>query len=845
MNATLSIARRDLRGGIRGFWVFLACLALGVAAIAAVGSVRKAISEGLAREGAVILGGDAELRLTYRGASEAERAWAEARAEALSEVVDFRSMVTIERGGDRERALVQVKGVDAAWPLAGTAGLDPAIPLAEALAGRDGLPGAVAEPVLLDRLGIAPGDRIRLGRQDFVVMAALTREPDAGTAGFSLGPRVVVARAALEGSGLLAPGTLYESALRLRVPAGADLDVLRAELRRDLPDSGIRWRDRRNGAPGIQTFVDRLGAFLVLVGLASLAVGGIGVSAAVRAYLEGKTGTIATLRTLGAGADTIFAVYLLQTGLLTLLGIAAGLLLGTGIPLLLAPLLAAELPVPALFDVYAAPMVEAGLYGLLVALVFTLWPLARARDIRAAALFRDLAENARRWPAPAFVALVAGLVALLVLLAAWFSGLWTLALWASGGVLVTLGALLLAARGVRWLARRLARSPLARGRPALRLALGAVAGPGGETAGAVLSLGLGLTVLAAVGQIDANLNRLVAEELPGRAPAYFFVDIQNDQLPGFRAEAERFPGVSEVATAPMLRGIITHVKGVPAAEAPIDPSVSWAIRGDRGVTYSAAPPPGTRLTEGAWWPADYQGPPLVSFSDEVGRGFGLKIGDEITVNVLGRDITAKVASFRVVDFREMGINFLMVFDPGVMQGAPHTHIATVYAEADAEGPLLRALADPFPNVTAVRVRDAISRVTEALSDLATATRWGAAVVLLTGIVVLVGAAAAGEARRIYEAAVLKTVGATRGRILASFAIRSALLGGAAGTVAILAGAAAGWGVMVFVMEGTYAFEPVSALLVVLGGAAASLLAGLLFALRPLAARPARVLRARD
>ncbi|MEM9048453.1 MAG: FtsX-like permease family protein [Pseudomonadota bacterium] len=844
MSVAFRIARRELRGGLKGFRIFLACLALGVGAIAAVGSVRMAIQEGLSREGAAILGGDIELEFTYRYASDAERAWMEARAEQVSEIADFRSMVSVETpDGDRDRALVQVKGVDSLYPIYGSVALDPPIALAQALRGDD-KPGLIAEQVLVDRLGLEIGDTVRLGVQDFTLRAVLLREPDAAAAGLGFGPRVIVTTEGLAESGLLAPGTLFETKYRLRVAEGTNLTALRFALQEAFPDAGIRWRDRRNGAPGVANFVERLGAFLILVGLASLAVGGVGVSAAVRAYLDAKTETIATLKTLGAQGNMIFAIYFAQIGALTLFGIALGLALGTGLPALAGPFLDDVLPVPALFSVYAAPMIEAAVYGLLVALIFTLWPLARARDIRAAALFREVG-GASGWPRPIYVAMVVVLTATLVLLAAWFAGVWALAFWAAFGVLVSLALLYLSARGARWIARRLARSRLTRGRPALRLALASVGGPGGETASVVLSLGLGLTVLASVGQIDANLRGLIDRDLPDVAPAYFIVDIQNHQLDGFLETARAQTGVTKIETAPMLRGIVTHLNGVPAREAQIDPAAAWVLRGDRGVTYSAAQPPGSDITEGSWWPSDYDGPPLVSFADEEGRELGLKIGDTISVNVLGRDITATVANFRVVNFRDMGINFLMVFDPQVMAGAPHTHLATVEATPEAEGPLLRAVAEAYPNITAVRVRDALGRVTEALGDLATATRWAAAAVLVTGFVVLIGAAAAGERRRIYESAVLKTLGATRRRILSSFALRAALLGLAAGLVALLAGAAGGWSVITFVMQAEFTLEPGSAVLVVVGGAAASLIAGLGFALRPLAARPARVLRARE
>ncbi|SIO53305.1 putative ABC transport system permease protein [Rhodovulum sp. ES.010] len=832
------IARRELRGGLRGFYIFLACLALGVAAIAAVGSVRESIEAGLKREGAVLLGGDAEMSLTYRYAEPAERAWMEEVSTELSEVVDFRSMVVVERDGETERGLTQVKGVDDAYPLYGAVDLEPAMPLGAALAGD----GAVMERVLADRLGLVPGDGFRLGTADYTLSAVLLREPDGAGDGFGLGPRLILRTEALEGSGLLQPGTLFETKYRLALPEGADMAALEARADAAFADKGMRWRDARNGAPGMTRFVDRMGSFLVLVGLAGLAVGGVGVSAAVRAYLDGKTEVIATLKTLGAEGRTIMLAYLMQIGALAGLGIAIGLVLGALAPLAFAPFIQARLPVPAEMTVHVGPLAEAALYGALTALLFTLWPLARTEEVRAAALFRDVSGRVRAWPRPVYVGATVALAAALIGVAAWFSGVPELALWSAFGIVAALGLLVLAAWGLRRLARRLARARAVRGRTALRLALGAVGGPAGETTSVVLSLGLGLSILAAVGQIDANLRSAIQQELPEVAPSYFVVDIQGDQLDGFLDRLETDPGVSRVETAPMLRGVITRINGRPAKEVAGD---HWVIRGDRGVTYSATPPEGTIVNGGEWWPGDYDGPPVMSFADEEAEEIGLEIGDEVTVNILGRDITAEVTSFREVDFSTAGIGFVIAMNPGALQAAPHTHIATVYAEPEAEAAILRDLASAYPNITAIRVRDAVDRVGEVLASLAAAITYGASATLVTGIIVLIGAAAAGERTRVFESAVLKTVGAVRGQVLAYFALRSAMLGAAAGAVAIVAGGLAGWAVMEFVMMGGYDFEPVSALAIVLGGALATLLAGLAFAWRPLAARPARVLRARE
>ena len=834
------IARRELRGGLRGFRVFLSCLILGVAAIAAVGSVRESIRAGLEREGATILGGDAELELTYRFAEPEELAWMQANSTAVSELVDFRSMAVFGAGEDAERGLTQVKGVDGAYPLLGAVRLEPDIPLAEALAGAGDLPGAVMAPLLIDRLGMVLGDTFRLGTKEFILTARLDYEPDDAGGGFGLGPRTIVLTSDLESSGLLQPGSLYDTEYKLRLPPDADLDALEAEAEGTF--TGVRWRDRRNGAPGVERFVERLSSFLVLVGLAGLAVGGVGISSAVRAYLERKTEVIAILKTLGADNRTIFLTYFIQIGFLTVLGLIAGLALGAALPLVFAPILEARLPVPAAFSVHIRPLAEAALYGVLAALIFTLWPLARIEEVRAATLFRDAGGSDRRLPRRLWIIITAILFAALVGTAATLSGLWTLTLGAAGGLLGAFAILVLAANGVRRLSQRAAKSAVVRGRSALRLAFGSVGGPGSEATSVVLSLGLGLTVLAAVGQIDANLRSAIDRDLPQIAPSFFMVDIQPDQIEEYRARLTSNEAVQKIESAPMLRGILTMINGRPAEEVAGD---HWVLRGDRGLTYSDRPPEGTKITQGDWWPEGYDGPPQVSFATAEASELGLKLGDEITVNILGRDITATITSFREVDFSTAGIGFVMSMSPGAIQGAPHTFIATVYADEAADAAILRDISNAFPNVTSIRVRDAIDRVSEVLAGIAAAITYGAMVTLLTGGVVLIGAAAAGIHARTYEAAILKTVGASRRTILVSFTIRSALLGAAAGIVAIAAGALAGWGVMTFVMEASYTFEPVSALLIVAGGVLATLLAGLVFAWGPLAARPAQVLRARE
>lgn len=832
MSLAWAIARRELRGGLRGFWVLLACLALGVAAIAGVGTVRAAIQAGLTDQGAVLLGGDAQVEFTYRFATADERAYLDSIATKVSEIADFRSMAV----AGESRVLTQVKAVDDAYPLVGSVTLQGGTPLPQALANK----GAVMDRVLADQMGLKPGDRFALGSAEFTLGGILEREPDSATGGFALAPRTMVRLGDLTNSGLLAPGTLYDSAYRMILPPGTDLAALEEATKTALADSGHRWSDSRRAAPGVEAFVDRIGSFLILVGLAGLAVGGVGVASAVRAYLEGKIATIATLRTLGADGGLIFRAYLLQVAVLVGLGVVIGLILGAGLPVALAGLIEAALPFPADIALYPRPIAEAAFYGLVAAFLFALWPLAQTERVRAAALYRG--GIAGQWPRARYLLATALLAALLVGGSVVFSGVATLALGTAGGVAGALLVLALAAYGLQRLTRRLARGRFMRGRAALRLALASIGAPRAETTQVVLALGLGLSVLAAVGQIDSNLRSAIERDLPQKAPSFFFVDIQPDQIDPFLAQIKADPAVTEVESAPMMRGVVARINGQDAMTVAGN---HWVVRGDRGITYADAMPVGTTVTEGAWWPEGYTGPPQVSFAAEEAAEIGLKLGDTITVNVLGRDIEAEITSFREVDFSTGGMGFVLTFNKAALAGAPHSHIATVYSSGEAEAGILRGISKAFPNVTAIGVKAAIGRVTEALTAIAQATTLAAMATLITGFVVLIGAAAAGERARVYEAALLKVIGAARGRILWSFALRSILMGAAAGIVAIFAGGLAGWAVLTFVMDSDFSFDLGSALVIVLGGIAATLFAGLVFVWRPLAARPAGVLRAQD
>ncbi len=794
------LARRELRGGLSGFRVFLACLALGVAAIAAVGSVNESVVAGLRADARNLLGGDLEIQLAARPLTDDQRAWIAGRSAALSEVVTMRAMVRpLDRPG--QRSLVELKAVDGAYPLVGRIGLDPPMPLSTALAARDGVAGAVVDPALLDRLGASVGERLRLGEATVEVRAALVHEPDRVTSAFNLGPRFLVGDATLAASELVQHGSLTRHRTRVVLPDDADIERWTAGLKAAFPEAGWRVRDTREPAPGVTRFVDRMALFLTFVGLSALLVGGVGVANAIRAYVDGRVATIATFKCLGAPGRLVFSVYLLEVMVLAGLGVALGLVLGAILPLAGLAVAGDLLPVRIEPGIYAQPLLLAAAFGLLTALTFALWPLMRARTVHAGALFRQfvLPAAARLGPAGFLVlCAAAGCLALLTILSSsdrWFAFVFVV------GALAILAGLRLAAAGVRAVAARLPRPR----RSDVRLAIASLHRPGSATATAVVSLGLGIAVLVAVTLIEGAVRAQISDELPDSAPAFFFIDIQDSQVATFDTVVDGITGVDEVRRQPSLRGRITAIDGVPADDAAIDPDVRWAVRGERGVTTAPAPPDGTALAAGAWWPTDYRGEPLVSLDAGIARGFGVGVGDTITVNILGREITARIASLRRIDWEAIPFDFTLILDPASLAGAPITHLAAVFADPEAEAEIDRAVAAALPNVTAIRVRAAVETLNDIVAAIGDGIRAAGVITVLAGILVLAGAMAADERRRSYDAVVCKVLGATRGQLARVFAVEYGLLGLVTGMVATAIGTAVAWAVVTLRMGADWSF----------------------------------------
>lgn len=831
LRQALRLARRELRSGLRGFGVFLACLFLGVFAISAIGSFSAAAKAGLLADASALLGGDLEIRNMHRPLSDQQRNFINSRGET-SEVIEMRTMA----GNAQKdlRALVELKAIDDRYPLYGQIGIEPAQSMYQAL----GQQGALVEASLLQRLELQIGDRLQIGDLQLQVSGILKAEPDRNVRPFYLGPRVMISSADLTATGLMRPGSLVTYRNRIKLPDPGQAEQVIAELEQEYPDAGWRVQTWQKAAPRVRMVLDRLGTNLTLLGLCALLVGGLGVSGAVRGYLDGKIMHIATMKCLGASRQVIFSTYLLQVLFLGGLGAGAGLIAGGALPYLLVWSFGEQIPIPLHPSIYPKVLLTAALFGLLIALIFSLKELGIARQVSPAVLFRGYSEREKKSPGRKIWFAIGAATLMLAALAYLTSGDQRLAGWFILGAVICFFVFRLLASAVIRLARQLPRPA----NPSLRLGLANIYRRGSPATSVLFSLGLGLTALVMIALVQANLGDLVDESLPEKAPAFFFLDIQPGQVKDFEQKLANIPSVTQIERYPTLRGRITEIKGIPVERAQIAPNVQWAVRGDRFLSYAADMPKGAKLGGGEWWPVDYRGPAKISLTADIAKGFNLQIGDTLTVNVLGRKITAEVANLRVVDWSTLELNFAILFTPGVLENAPQTHLAAVHVLPAGENEVFRAISGQFPNISAISTRELLSNVSRTIGRIGTAFNAMAAVTLLSGFLVLAGAVSADQHRRIHDAVIFKVCGATRRDILLAFATEFVLLGLAAGSISAIAGGLAAAGILKGPMNLEFNLHPLVILATLAAGIALTLLLGLAGTWRALGQKPATYLR---
>ncbi len=809
----LRLALREVRYGMNGFYVFIACVALGVMVITGVGALSDSLRLGFERQGEVILGGDVAMSRTHRRAEDNERAWM-LKQGIVSETATMRTMARRPDGSDQ--ALAELKGVDQAYPLAGTVVLADGVTVAQALFEKQGV--AIAS-ILLERLNLKVGDQLSLGSITVPITGIIESEPDNITDRLTYGPRVLISLATMERTGLVQPGSLvrwrYSLNLGDESTSAALIPQFKSAIDASLPQSGYTITDRRDPSPRVTRTLERLRQFLTLLGLTALLVGGVGVANAVATFIDRRRKVIATFKSLGATSGKIFSVFLIQVMCMAAIGVALGLTLGYCVPLVLNALYGDALPIRAELTISPWSVISAAAYGFLVALVFTLWPLGRAELVRAGVLFRDEVGGEQVWPRPRIIVLTVVSVLALALLAILSSDSQRIAIYFCLGLVAMFGLFLGLGILVTRVAQRVPRSRI----PEIALAIGNIGAPGGLTRSIVLSLGAGLSLLVAVALTDASLVRELTARIPETSPTYFVLDLPKGEEGAFRDLVQRVAPGSDFRDAPMLRGRLVRLKDTPVEQIKVAPEAEWVLNGDRGLSYSDTVPEGSHVVAGEWWPADYNGEPLVSFETELAEHLGLKIGDTVTVNVLGRNVTARISNLREVKWESLAINFVMVFSPNTLRAAPHNLLATItIPNADdlaRDADLARTISRTFPSVTAIRVKDAIDSFNAVFQKVMVAVRAAGSVTLLAGALVLAGALATAQRRRIKQAVILKAIGATRRRILLSHTAEYTILAVVTAIVAVILGTISAWVVVTQIMDAEFTFSG-SAVLAALG-----------------------------
>ena len=838
----LRVALTDLRGDIRRFGVLLACLALGVATIAIVGSVGTALQSALSRDARVVLGGDLEAQLSYRGATAEERALFASLGQ-VAEVIEVSGRARAEGGS----SFVSLRAVDAGYPLLGSVTYDAggdtaALPLL--LAERNGSFGAVADPLLFDRLGLAPGDSIEIGKARFELRARLENLPDQVTQGFQLGAPVLLSLEGLAATGILEPGVLARYRYKLLLD-GTDFAAASARIEAAFPDAGWQLRSPTDATEDLARAFDIFSRFLTIVGLSSLLVGGVGVANAVAAYITERQRSIATMRSLGATNARIMLHFLAQVMVLVAAGVAMGLLLGVAVTLLALPVIGGMLSIALPPSVAPVSLLIAGAFGFLTGFAFAFLPLARATTIRPATLFRSAGaaiegglgwrDLLRPWIAVPLLLAAAALLAL----AAAITPRPQLIFWYSVGAVTAFSVLRLAAFGLQRLLRLLPPPPGAW----LRNALKSIYRPGAPAPTVILSLGLGLALLLLIALIDANLRGQLNDEVVRDAPSFVFMDLFEDEVAELTAFTEVEPLAQGFAATAMLRAAITAINGAPVQPpGSLPENLRFLFEGETPLTWAADLPVRSEITAGEWWPADPAGAQLVSVFEDLREPLGLELGDTITFTMFGDPLTATIANFRDFEWRGGDINFSLVLSPGPIESFPMSYIGMLKASPGQEGALQPLLIERFPDLIFLPVGDALAAVAAILSTLTNAVAIVGGLAVLSGVFVLAGALAAGRQQREADATVMKVLGATRRDVVIAYLVEYGLLGVLSALLATLLGGLGAWAFVSFVLEISFRLDPGLLALVVTAAVALTILTGMLTTWSALSTRPAQFLR---
>ncbi|MCW9035245.1 MAG: hypothetical protein OQJ97_13570 [Rhodospirillales bacterium] len=829
----LRIAARDMRGGARGLWLLVGGVFIGAAAVALVGATSQSLMDGARSGGLESVGGDLSLRLYHRPPSEAELAVIGQEGE-VSITTELRPMARSLKS-DGAPLLVELKGVDQKYPLYGAVELKPAADLYQTLAQQEGVYGAVADQALFESLGLRPGDRLKIGKAQYQLRGTLVVEPDRAFRAFTLGPRLMVLSESLPTTGIADVGSDIYYYTRVKLSPKADGKASLDRIDQAFPQSGWRMVNAHNGVPGVERTLAMAHVLLLFIGLGVMLVGGAGISGAVRAHVAEKMHTIAILKSIGSPP----VVVTLAIGLEVLAAASIGALLGVGLgafgPALVASALVDQLPFSLEATPNIKPLVAAGLFGVLVAALFAWWPLMRVQNMGSQVLLRQrVTHQSGKLDAKGWFGVVV-ILSILVLLVFWVSPLPLLTV----GFLVGALALAVFYYGLGIGLSRLAKV-LAKGKSAnVRLALSNLYREGAPTGPVVMALGLTLTLLVALDGIGNTASRHVQQTLPNSAPDLVAFSIKSEVAEQLRGELARSGVVERQRIMPFFHARVQAIGGVPVRDLKTPGSLNWVIRGDRGVSFAA------QLPKGGKWEEAQLNQPGFSVDEEVAKKLGLRLGDEITLNLGGEARSGLILNFRQVDWTGLDLDFPIIATPGTFKGLPYTYAASLKAKPGEEAKLEEFIKTRFPDVPLLRVADFLASLSVALEAIVTGLETAALMCGLAALVVLAGSVLQGLRERTNEAILFKVLGARRHQLLGQLLVEFLGLGTLVALSAVPLGLGVAFGVAQAAGLGSVSVSWSGG--IILAGAAilVTLLIGLAATLSAYTATPARILRDRS
>jgi putative ABC transport system permease protein len=879
------MAWRETSGAWRHFLYFFACIAIGVGALVGVSLFSKGVDRAITKEARGLLGGDLEIRVTHPLSLAGQTVLhsldeRDIEVTHVSELVAMAARLNLDPSVSQSTQIIELKAVEPTYPLYGAIRVDPVQPLETLLhpderrCGGHSCFGAVVQESLLIRMGLSVGDQLKIGQAMFLITGIVRIEPDRMANAFSLGPRVMIAQEGLQAAELIKPGSRVRERYLVKMPSDMPVEPLLSELRGRLAADSARISSYHTAQPQLRQFLDQLSRYLGLIGLTALFVGGLGVGTSIHAFLRDKLRTIAILKAVGADSATVVLTYVVQAILLGSVGSLAGILLGIafqrGLPPLMAGLFASDLleqlgVSSELSWSSIGSLVKGAVLGLLSTLLFTLWPLLKVRDIHPNAIFRRDAEQtmveqgppASRWwvkwgLADRLNVGTAGTIILgLCALSVWQAGSWSIGFLFLGALSLATTVLFICARIV---VEGLARLPV----PnilSIRYAVGNVVRPGGQAAGIMVAIGIGVMVIVTVSLVEQALLYQVQENRPIDAPTFFFIDIQADQANKFVSLVEQQTGRVRPELTPLVRSrlhainghIVTAEEGVgkddKRTEGKEERGKQWYFTREYVLTFLEHLPKDNELIKGEWWkPGQVFSTPQVSVEEEAATHLGLAVGSIVEFDIQGAMVSAEVSSIRKVEWGNFSTNFYMILSPGSLVGAPFTYVGTVRVSPQEEVPLQQAVVASFPNVSAIHIGDVLDSFARVLDRLSLAIRAMALFCILSGGVVMAAALASTRYRRLYESVILKTLGAPRSLIVRAFAIEYVLLGAVAGLIGLTLGTVLSWVVVRYVFDLSWSLHPQVLAIGLLLTMLLTLIVGFASTYRILGQRPLAVLR---